>query len=107
MAYKKTIVGIVYRQRNTNITTFTEHVMNIIDNHKVENKQYYIMGDFNINLTSYGSDTETQDYIDVMFQHAFIHLINKPTRRTTITATVIHNKYSNDVLGTNYMYHGI
>ena len=28
---KKIIVGIVYRPSSTNITTFTEHVMNIID----------------------------------------------------------------------------
>ena len=90
---KKIIVGIVYRPPSTNITTFTEHVMNIIDYLKVENKQCYIMGDFNINLTNYGSHTETQDYIDAMFQHSFIPLINKPTRITTTTATVIDNIY--------------
>ena len=104
---KKIIVGIVYRPPSTNITTFTEHVMNIIDYLKVENKQYYIMGDFNINLTNYGSHTETQDYIDAIFQHSFIPLINKPTRITTTTATVIDNIYSNDILGTNYQTHGI
>ncbi|KAK2162144.1 hypothetical protein NP493_1538g00000 [Ridgeia piscesae] len=81
--------------------------MNIIDNLKVENKLCYIMGDFNINLTNYGSHTETQDYIDAMFQHSFILLINKPTRNTTTTATVIYNIYSNDVLETNYVTHGI
>ena len=27
---KKTIVGVVYRTPNTNITAFTEHVVNII-----------------------------------------------------------------------------
>ena len=32
-------------------------------------KQCYMMGDFNINLINYGSHTETQDYIDAMFQH--------------------------------------
>ncbi|KAK2181449.1 hypothetical protein NP493_397g00017 [Ridgeia piscesae] len=67
--------------------------MNVIDYPKVENKQCYIMGDFNINLTNYGSHTETQDYIDAMFQHSFIPLINKPTRITTTTATVIDNIY--------------
>ena len=65
------------------------------------------MGDFNINLTNYGSHTETQDYIDAMFQHSFMPLINKPTRITTTTATVIDNIYSNDILGTNYQSHGI
>ncbi|KAK2186295.1 hypothetical protein NP493_206g01002 [Ridgeia piscesae] len=81
--------------------------MNIIDYLQVENKQCYIMGDFNINLTNYGSHTETPDYIDAMFQHSFIPLINKPTRITTTTATVIDNIYSSDILGTNYHSHGI
>ena len=96
---KKIIVGIAYWPPSTNITTFIEHVMNIIDYLKVENKQCYIMGDFNINLTIHGRHTETQDYTDAMFQHSFIPLINKPTRITTTTATVI---YCNDILGTNY-----
>ena len=55
----------------------------------------------------FDSHTETQDYIDAMFQHSFIPLINKPTRITTTTATVIDNIYSNDILGTNYQTHGI
>ena len=61
---KKIIVGIVYRPTSTNITIFTKHVTNIIDYLKVENKQCYVMGHFNIYLTNYGSHTETQDYID-------------------------------------------
>ena len=51
--------------------------------------------------------TETQVYIDAMFQHSFIPLNNKPTRITTTTATVIDNIYSNDILGTNDQSHGI
>ena len=104
---KKIIVGIVYRPPSTNITTFTEYVMNIIDYLKFKNKQCYIMGDFNINLTNYGRHTETQYYTDAMFQHSFIPLINKPTRISTTTASVIDNIYSNDILGTNYQPYGI
>ena len=88
---RKTIVGIVYRPPSTNITTFTEHVMNITDNLKVENKWCYIMGHFNINLTNYGCHTETYDYIDAMFHHSFLPLINRPTRITITTATIIDN----------------
>ena len=52
---KKIIVGLVYRPPGTNITTLTEHVMNIID--YFENKQCYITGDVNINLTNYANHT--------------------------------------------------
>ena len=67
------------------------------------------MDDFNINLTNCGSHTETQDYIDAMFQHSFIPLINKPTRITTTIymPVVIDIICSNDILGTNYQSHGI
>ena len=98
-----TIVDAVYRPPNTSITAFTKHVINIIQTLKVENKQYYIMGDFNINLLN----TETQDHKDAMFQHAFIPLISKPSRITPTTATVIDNIYNNDILGANYQVHGI
>ena len=64
--------------------------MNIVEILKVENKQRYIIGYFNINVINYGSHTETQDYIDAMLQHPFIPLINKPTRITTTTATVLY-----------------
>ena len=90
---KKVIVVIVYRPPSTNITPFTEHVMNTIDYLMVEYKQCYIMGDFNIKLINYGSHTETQDYTDAMFQHSFMPFINKPTRITTTTATVIYHIY--------------
>ena len=40
---KKTIVGVVYRQPNTCITAFTEHVINIIQTRKVDNRQCYIL----------------------------------------------------------------
>ena len=47
------------------------------------------MGDSNINVIIYVSHMETQDYIDAMFQHSFIPLLNKPISITTTTATII------------------
>ena len=67
--------------------------MNIIDNLKVDNKKLYIMGDFNINLTNYCSHMETHGYIDAMYHLSVIPLINKPTRITITTSTVIDNIY--------------
>ena len=40
---KKAIVGVVYRPPTTNIAIIYYHI-NIIENHKVENKHCYIMG---------------------------------------------------------------
>ena len=56
---KKIIVGIVYRPPSTNITTFTEHVMNIIDYLKVENKQCYIITEIETRIYNEQATTTT------------------------------------------------
>ena len=47
---RKILVGIVYRPTDTSISAFTEQITHIIRTLITENKQCYIMGDFNINL---------------------------------------------------------
>ena len=44
---RKILVGIVYRPPNTSISAFTEQITNIVRTLRIENKQCYIMGDFN------------------------------------------------------------
>ena len=104
---KKILVGVVYRPPNTNINAFTEQIVKIIHSLKIENKQCYIMGDFNINLLNYDHHMETHDYVDTMFSNSLIPQITKPTRITPTTATLIDNIYSNDILGEYNQLHGI
>ena len=58
------------------------------------------MGDFNIDLLHCSSHTPSQDFIDTMFSHSFAPLINKPTRVSNHSATLIdnifHNKHISD-----------
>ena len=86
---KKILVGVVYRPPNTNINVFTEQIINTIHTLKIENKQCYIMGDFNINLLNCDHHMETHDYVDTMFSNSLIPQITKPTRITPTTATII------------------
>ena len=53
---KKTIVGVV---------------INFMQTLKVENKQCYIMGDFNINLLNHFSHTELQDNLDACMHTSY------------------------------------
>ena len=47
---RKILVGIVYRPTDTGLCAFTEQIIHIVHTLIIENKQCYIMGDFNINL---------------------------------------------------------
>ena len=47
---RKILVVIVYRPTNTSISAFTKQIANIVCTLRIENKQCYIMGDFNIHF---------------------------------------------------------
>ena len=53
------------------------------------------MGDYNIDLMKNDVHKPTTDFINMMFTNAMIPLINKPTRITSHSATIIDNIFSN------------
>ena len=53
------------------------------------------MGDFNINLLNYEKHEDTTTFIDLMHSFSFISLINRPTRITDNSATLIVNIFTN------------
>ena len=55
------------------------------------------MGDFNIDLMKNNMHKPTTDFINMMFTNALIPLINKPTRITSHSATLIDNIFSNKI----------
>ena len=57
------------------------------------------MGDYNINLLNYDMHTTTAKFTDVMYANSFVPLINRPTRITKSSATLIDNIFSNDLDG--------
>ena len=55
------------------------------------------MGDMNIDLLKYKTDTKTNMYLDNIFSHGFLPKISKPTRVTNHSATLIDHLYTNDL----------
>ena len=55
------------------------------------------MGDFNLDLLQYNHHTPTQEFIVILFSHAFIPLISNPTRLTSYYATLIDNIFTNNL----------
>jgi len=54
-----------------------------------------IAGDFNIDLLKAESHAPTADFINCIFSHSFYPVINKPTRVTETSATLIDNIFTN------------
>ena len=93
---KNIIIGVIYRPPTSDITVFNEYTDNILKTVKTEQKLCYIMGDFNVNLLNYEKHNKTADFVNMMFSHSMLPIINKPTRVTASSATIIDNIYIND-----------
>ena len=53
------------------------------------------MGDYNIDLLKYDTHRLTAEFVDLMFANSFVPTINRPTRVTETSGTVIDNIFTN------------
>ena len=67
------------------------------------NKPFYITGDFNLNLLDYKTNTKVKSYLNMIFAHSFIPLINKPTRVSRNNATLIDHILTNTFMSEKYL----
>ena len=93
---KNIIAGVVYRPPNNNSDAFLAEYNKIISLISKENKLYYIMGDFNLNLLNSESHSPTGEFLDTMLSKMLFPLISKPSRITANTASLIDNIFTND-----------
>ena len=99
---KNMIIGLIYKPPNTNMSDFNELFGDLLMNKiKSENKDLYIMGDFNINLLKSDEHRLTSEFLEILFSHTMFPLIVKPTRVQKTTATLIDNIFTNHALFTD------
>ena len=91
------IIG-VYRPPNGVLNNFQNKLNEILLDSKIKNKFCIVLGDMNINLLN--TDNNTQDYINSMNTLHLFPTINKPTRITEDSATIIDHIFINKP--TNY-----
>ena len=65
------------------------------------------IGDFDLDLLKYQKHNYNNDFLDTMFSHCFIPLINRPTRITSHTATLIDNIFVNNPSDIQQLTNGI
>jgi len=91
----KIIIGCVYKPPDSNVADFTIAFDKLLS---VVNSNRYlccIAGDFNIDLLKADTHAPTADFTNCIFSHSFFPTINKPTRITEMSATLIDNIFTN------------
>ena len=74
---------------------FNNSIETVIDQVSSEKKLCYLLGDYNINLLKYEEHQPTTEFLDMMLSSSFVPTINRPTRVTENTATLIDNTFTN------------
>ena len=89
------ILGCVYKPPNANVDCFVSSFDILLDKIGKQRKLCYLAGDFNIDILNSDVHAPTADFINCLFSHSYFPLINKPTRITSTSATIIDNIFTN------------
>ena len=94
---EKIIIGTIYKPRNNNFNDFETELKTILHKIDKENKTCILMDDFNIDILKYGSNDYANRFLNQMYSSQFYPVINRPTRITTNSATIIDNIFINNI----------
>ena len=94
---KNSIVNCVYRTLGSNKQTFTDEIELMLGKVKNKSKSIFLCGDLNIDLLKYNDTNGTTNGVDMMFSVGLYPLIDKPTRITDHSATIIDNIFTNEL----------
>ena len=89
------IVGVIYRPPNGSISNFTTAITDILEKICPKRKTCYILGDFNIDLNKFQSLPDTTEFFNLLYSYSFVPLIDKSTRVSSSTSTLIDNIFTN------------
>ena len=103
---KNVVIGSIYRP-HSDCESFIKSMEKIFNTLKLENKTCYFLGDFNFDLFKHELHKPTSDFLDCMYSQACFPLINRPTRVTQSSATLIDNIFSNQYDSKNKVLSGI
>ena len=86
------IVGVIYRHPSMDVTDFNQNYLNgLLDKISKEEKNIFLLGDFNINLLNYNEHRPTNDFLDSLASSSLLPYILQLTRLTGQSKTLIDN----------------
>ena len=95
------MIGSFYRRPSSNLNEFLNELENIFDLIRNENKNIYLLGDFNINLFNFDTDLQVKRFVNLMHGNNMLNVINKATRVTSTSATLIDHIWTNNFHNTH------
>ena len=99
---KSIIVGEIYRVPNSDQKEFLESYDKIVSIVTQEKKDLIIGTDQNLDLLKSDVDKITKDFLNYNYSKGILPVINKPTRITHTSATLIDNLYINNKYTDSY-----
>ena len=98
------IVGVIYRHPSMDVTDFNQNYLNgLLDKISKEEKNIFLLGDFNINLLNYNEHIPTNDFFDSLVSSSLLPYILQPTRLTGLFFFCL--LYLSSELKYNLMHH--
>jgi hypothetical protein len=89
------VVGVIYRPPGQPINEFNEDLNLVLLELSKGNRKVILLGDFNIDLLKLNEHAPTQDFLNIMAASHFLPAIDRPTRITDISFSLIDNIYTN------------
>jgi exonuclease III len=89
------ILGVIYRVPGTDVSEFNNILSDTLTKISNENKSCLHTGDYNINLLNAETHLPTSQFVENNFTNSFLPNINRPTRITSSTASLIDNIFTN------------
>ena len=75
------------------VLEFNNHLNQMLEKVSKEQKQIFLIGDFNINLLHYNLHQPTNDFLDLLASNSIIPYILQLTRLTSHSKTLIGNTF--------------
>ena len=95
---KNVVVGCVYRHPSMDLDEYNNEFMEpFLEKFGKENKNKYLVGDFNIDLLKIDENSKSSSFFDTMTSNLFIPHIIHPTRVTPTSKTLIDHIWSNSI----------
>ena len=92
---KGLVIGVIYRYPSSSLSDFQIQFTQTLNDLTKHKKDYIICGSFNIDLLKSPSSTSINEYINSVFSEGCYCAVDKPTRITSHSSTLIDHLYSN------------
>ena len=93
---KNMIIWVIYRHFYCNVDLFQDKLFSILKT--ISSYKYTIFGDINIDLLKWESNIQTSNYMNELYSAWAVLAIDKPTRLTNTSATLIDHIYTTTYL---------